>query len=423
MVPEIEEATAALRRGGLIALPTETVYGLAADARNPAAVRKIFEAKGRPVDHPLIVHLAAASAVDEWAADIPQTARDLARAFWPGPLTLVLRRAAETLDAITGGLDTIALRVPDHPVALAVLTHFGGGLAAPSANRYGRVSPTSADDVRAELGDSVQCILDGGPCRVGIESTIVDLSGDQPRILRPGAITAGQIEAVIGQSLSARRSSATRSPGLKATLNKYRRRHPPCLFAGRRAVGEGRLAVCRDEYLRHADRQGGPQHAEFKGWGDVWKARRLRRAAGQDGQSSRRHAPHPASLPDIMTTVILIQCCLKPSHYAPRARVRIVKRVDVAEEVALWQRQQQRVGLLAVQWPADLSSDVSWLRMDNDLDLQARHLYGRLREADARGLDVVVVVPPEGSGLALAVRDRLYRSAGLGDLLDGMAEQ
>lgn len=327
MVPKIEEAITALRRGGLIALPTETVYGLAADARNPAAVRKIFEAKGRPVDHPLIVHLAAASAVDEWAADIPQTARDLARAFWPGPLTLVLRRAAGTLDAVTGGLETIALRVPDHPVALAVLTHFGGGLAAPSANRYGRVSPTSADDVRAELGDSVQCILDGGRCRVGIESSIVDLSGDQPRILRPGAITAGQIEAVMGQSLTTRRSSATRSPGLK------------------------------------------------------------------------------------------------PSHYAPRARVRIVKREDAAEELALWQRQQQRVGLLAVEWPADLSSDVSWLRMDNDLDLQARHLYGRLREADARGLDVVVVVPPEGSGLALAVRDRLYRSAGLGDLLDGMAEQ
>lgn len=188
-----------LRAGRLVGLPTETVYGLAADALNPAAVRGIFAAKGRPADHPLIVHLPSADHLPQWAERIPREAIALARAFWPGPLTLILRRSDEVPDEVTGGQDTVGLRVPGHPVALALLAAFGSGLAAPSANRFGRISPTSAQHVVEELGEAVAAVLDGGPCEVGIESTILDLSRDQPVLLRPGAISAEAIAAVIGR--------------------------------------------------------------------------------------------------------------------------------------------------------------------------------------------------------------------------------
>ena len=194
---QIARAVELLRAGELVAFPTETVYGLGADASNPAAVARIFAAKGRPADHPLIVHLASAAALDHWAREVPQSARRLAAAFWPGPLTLILKRQAHVPDAVTGGQDTVGLRVPNHPLALALLREFKGGVAAPSANRYGRISPTSAAHVRAELGDSVPLVLDGGPCEVGIESTIVDLSSEAPRMLRPGAITAADIARVL----------------------------------------------------------------------------------------------------------------------------------------------------------------------------------------------------------------------------------
>jgi L-threonylcarbamoyladenylate synthase len=180
----ISHAVEILRRGGLVALPTETVYGLAADAENEIAVRRIFAAKGRPVDHPLIVHLASARQITEWARDIPEEAWKLATAFWPGPLTMVLRRSDKAADVVTGGLETIGLRVPLHPLAIELLTAFGGGLAAPSANRFGRVSPTTAEHVEEELGDEVDLILDGGPCEIGLESTIVDLSTGEPTLLR-----------------------------------------------------------------------------------------------------------------------------------------------------------------------------------------------------------------------------------------------
>lgn len=195
---EIADAARRLRAGELVAFPTETVYGLGADARNPAAVRRIFEAKGRPADHPLIVHLPDAEGMLDWARDIPCEAIALAHAFWPGPLTLILRRDEDVLPEVTGGQDTVGLRVPAHPVALQLLKVFGGGVAAPSANRFGRISPTTAAHVREEFGDVVS-VLDGGACDVGIESTILDLSGEAPRILRPGAISAEQIAAVIGR--------------------------------------------------------------------------------------------------------------------------------------------------------------------------------------------------------------------------------
>lgn len=195
---DISLAVAALRRGELVAMPTETVYGLAADARNPHAVRRIFAAKGRPADHPLIVHLADAAEIGDWVRSVPSAARQLMDAFWPGPLTLVLNKAARVDPVVTGGQDTVGLRVPAHPVAQALLRAFGGALAAPSANRFGRISPTQASHVRAEFPSGVAVILDGGPSAVGLESTIVDLSGAHPRLLRPGSIGAAQIEALVG---------------------------------------------------------------------------------------------------------------------------------------------------------------------------------------------------------------------------------
>lgn len=211
---EIFLAVEVLERGGLIGLPTETVYGLGADAGNPVAVAGIFAAKQRPADHPLIVHLHDIAQISAWARDIPPLACQLADAFWPGPLTMILRRAAHVLDAVTGGLDTIALRIPDHPLALDLIGRFGRGIAAPSANRHGRVSPTSADHVRDELGNAVDLVLDGGPCTVGIESTIVDLSSGTLRMLRPGAITMDDLRDAVGFSVEPYTNSAVRSPGM-----------------------------------------------------------------------------------------------------------------------------------------------------------------------------------------------------------------
>ena len=191
--PSIAEAVAILRGGGLLAIPTETVYGLAADAHNADAVARIFALKGRPADHPLIVHIAGAEKIADWADSAPDAAYLLAAQFWPGPLTLILKKRAEVPDAVTGGQDTVGLRSPDHALTLALLKAFGGGLAAPSANRFGRISPTSAAHVRDEFGDAAPPILDGGPCTVGIESTIVDLSQSPPRILREGHIRREQL--------------------------------------------------------------------------------------------------------------------------------------------------------------------------------------------------------------------------------------
>jgi len=209
----IAKAVDLLRSGGLVALPTETVYGLGADAENELAVRRIFAAKGRPPSHPLIVHVLDATAAWSWTREFPEAAGRLAAAFWPGPLTLVLRRSGRAADAITGGQDTVALRAPGHPVMRQVLAAFGGGIAAPSANRFGRVSPTRAEHVRADLGDAVDLILDAGPCPIGIESTIVDVSGEHPGLLRPGAVSPEEIERVLGRPLGAA-PSHVRAPGL-----------------------------------------------------------------------------------------------------------------------------------------------------------------------------------------------------------------
>lgn len=209
---EIREAVVALRAGDVIGFPTETVYGLGADAENEDGLRRIFEIKGRPAWHPLIVHLPDASELDAWARDASPIARALANAFWPGPLTLVVRRGARIPLAATGGLETVGLRVPSHPIALALLRELDGAIAAPSANRFGGLSPTTADAVRAELGAAVRIVLDGGPCAVGVESTIVDVT-DAPAILRPGGVPLAAIEAVVGGAVPLGVGGPVRSPG------------------------------------------------------------------------------------------------------------------------------------------------------------------------------------------------------------------
>lgn len=213
---EISTAVSLLRQGRLVSFPTETVYGLGADAANPDAVQRIFALKGRPADHPLIVHLAAAEQLGEWAQEIPAVAWRLAERFWPGPLTLILKKAAWVPLEVTGGQDTVGLRVPAHPLALDLLQAFGGGLAAPSANRFGRISPTRAAHVRDEFGDSLDLVLDGGSCQVGVESTILSLVMAEPVLLRPGGITGGQLAKVLGCRPASRTATAAdiRAPGL-----------------------------------------------------------------------------------------------------------------------------------------------------------------------------------------------------------------
>jgi L-threonylcarbamoyladenylate synthase len=222
---EIDAAVQALRNGDLVAFPTETVYGLGANAQDPKALRKIFEAKGRPTTHPVIVHLDSPRFLPRWAREVPEAAAKLAEKFWPGPLTLVLPRAANVHDLITGGQETVAVRVPSHPMAQQLLTAFGGGIAAPSANRYGRLSPTRAEHVRDELGDAVRIVLDGGESQIGLESTIVSCDKFGVRLLRPGAVTAGQIRAVVGDLLDA--ADLVAAPRVPGSMHSHYRPSTP----------------------------------------------------------------------------------------------------------------------------------------------------------------------------------------------------
>ena len=308
----IARAVELLRTGEVVAFPTETVYGLGADAANPEAVAKIFALKGRPETHPVIVHLADAAHLEAWAREIPAAARRLASAFWPGPLTLVLKRAASVLDAVTGGQDTVGLRVPSHPVARALLEAYGAGIAAPSANKFGRLSPTTAMHVFADFGLAVPLVLDGGACPVGIESTIVDLSGERPRLLRPGGVPVAGIEEALGEAVGLPDAQAPRAPG---------------------------------------------SHA---------------------------------------------------SHYAPRARVKLVRRVEMLE--ALASHKGRRIGALALE--------VSVPRLGPNLQRvvpvvpaqYAHSLYAHLRALDAQNVDVILVeAPPRTPGWS-AINDRLARA-------------
>jgi L-threonylcarbamoyladenylate synthase len=303
------DAAANLLAGGLVAFPTETVYGLGANACNADAVARVYSVKGRPADHPLIVHVASMDALGDWASDVPEYAIALARDFWPGPMTLVVRRSELAADFVTGGQDTVGVRVPNHPVALGLLEAFvragGRGVAAPSANRFGNVSPTSAKAVSDELGEYMadgDLILDGGACDVGVESTIIDCTGDIPKILRPGAITQDMIELTTGLDVLDAHGVAIRVSG---SLD---------------------------------------------------------------------------------------------SHYSPQATV-VLDQSPVAGQ-----------GFIAM---ADVETPEGVVRLaapKND-DEFARVLYVALRTADEQGLKSVVVIQPEGDGIAVAIRDRLKRAS------------
>jgi L-threonylcarbamoyladenylate synthase len=309
---DVARAADVLRDGGLVAFPTETVYGLGADASSADAVHRLFAVKGRPADHPVIVHLAEPALLDEWGVDVADTARTLTRACWPGPLTVVVQRAPHVPDAVTGGLDTVGLRVPDQPVARALLRAFGGGVAAPSANRFGRVSPTTAADVFADLGDDVDVILDGGPCRVGVESTIVDCSRAEPAILRLGGVARERVETVLGHAVPLLDTGEVRAPGTLA------------------------------------------------------------------------------------------------SHYAPRAHVEFAGPDELADRIEGALGRDERVGVIGVDDPR---AAVDVLGVPRNGDEYAHDLYRMLRDADARGLDTVIALVPDPSGLGAAVADRLRRAA------------
>ena len=303
------DAAAHLLAGDLVAFPTETVYGLGADASNLHAVARVYEVKGRPADHPLIVHIASMDRMGDWASDVPEYAIKLARDFWPGPMTLVLRRSELAGDFVTGGQDTVGVRVPDHVVALALLEAFelvgGKGVAAPSANRFGHVSPTSAAAVVEELGEYLagdDVVLDGGACAVGVESTIIDCTGESPRVLRPGAISVAMIEESTGLS-----------------------------------VHNG-------------------EQAEIRVSGSL------------------------------------------ENHYAPAAKVFLCETPTAGQGFIAHANIETPPGVIRLASPHD----------DEEF---ARVLSSALREADAQGILEVVVMQPIGTGIAVAIRDRLARAA------------
>ena len=247
----INDAAAALIKGDLVAFPTETVYGLGADATNKAAIGKIYNVKGRPTDHPLIVHISSLTKLDKWARDIPEYALNLARAFWPGPMTLILPRTDLAKNFITGGQDNVGVRVPSHTIALSLLKEFenqgGLGIAAPSANRFGAVSPTTAKAVEIELVEFLSVddqILDGGPCLVGVESTIIDCSQNKPSILRPGAISKEMIEDALDVSIGLNtpifKGTQIKVPG---SLESHYTPNAKVFLTGSPTVGDGFLAL------------------------------------------------------------------------------------------------------------------------------------------------------------------------------------
>ena len=215
MNSEVRRAAQILRAGGLVAFPTETVYGLGADAANASAIARLYSVKRRPAGHPVIVHFADPAKAFAWAREVPDAAKKLAQHFWPGPLTLILKRSALAKDFVTGAQDSVGLRVPSHPIAQQLLQEFGGAIAAPSANRFGLVSPTTAAHVREDLGKDVELVLEGGPSEVGIESTIVDLSGESAVLLRPGRISRLQVEQVVGKTSDPTPASPRHSGGLE----------------------------------------------------------------------------------------------------------------------------------------------------------------------------------------------------------------
>jgi L-threonylcarbamoyladenylate synthase len=309
----IKDAAAALVKGDLVAIPTETVYGLGADATNEDAIARVYKVKGRPIGHPLIVHISSLGNLDKWARDIPEYAVKLARAFWPGPMTLILPRTDLAKDFITGSQDNVGIRIPSHTVALELLKEFeslgGSGVAAPSANRFGAVSPTTATAVGIELADFLSendQILDGGPCLVGVESTIINCTQNQPSILRPGAVTKEMIEDTLGLTID--------------------------------------LDISNSESIQI-------------------------KAAG-----------------------------LLESHYAPNAKVILTGSPEIGDGFIALDSFTTPVGAIRVAAPKTNKE-------------YAQVLYEAFRFADVKGLRRVFVIPPTGGGIAVAINDRLAKSA------------
>lgn len=229
----IKEAASALEQGGIVAFPTETVYGLGADAANAEAIRRLYALKGRPADHPSIVHLATINDLDKWARHIPEQAIDLGRRFWPGPLTMIFERQDGVLDQVTGGQDSVAIRIPGHPIARRLIEVFGRGIVGPSANKFGCISPTTAEHVKRDFGSEVSHILDGGPCIVGVESTIVDFTQGHPVILRPGMLTSDILSDYLREPVFI--GSGVRAPG---TLKRHYSPRTPSHYLPREALRE-----------------------------------------------------------------------------------------------------------------------------------------------------------------------------------------
>ena len=254
MSAEIRKAAEILRAGGLVAFPTETVYGLGADASSEKAVSRLYAVKRRPADHPVIIHFENSKSAFAWARGVPEAAKKLAERYWPGPLTLILKRSARAKDFVTGGQDSVGLRVPSHPVARELLSLFGSGVAAPSANRFGLVSPTTAAHVREDLGKDVDFVLEGGPSEVGIESTILDLSGDAPVLLRPGRISKEELESTLGPVQQRTATSPRHSGGLE---RHYAPRTPAKLVpthALDREIAQGKAKVAVLAFSRPDER-------------------------------------------------------------------------------------------------------------------------------------------------------------------------
>jgi L-threonylcarbamoyladenylate synthase len=316
-VEALAAAARILKEGSLVAFPTETVYGLGADATNAKAVARIYAVKGRPADHPLIVHIADLKYLEQWISDIPEYAVALAREFWPGPMTLILQRSELAKDFITGGQNTIGIRIPANSLALGLLEAFhnlgGAGIAAPSANRFGQVSPTTADAVKEELDEflaSTDLVLDGGASEVGLESTIIDCTGDLPKILRPGAITIEMIREVTGLNASS--------------------------YINKESV-------------------------------------------------------------DVKQVDIRVSGSLE-THYAPKARVFLDQQPVLGSGF---------IALSNIETP----DGVIRLAAPNTIEEFARVIYSALREGDHQNLDSIYIAQPTGVGLAIAIRDRLSRSA------------
>jgi L-threonylcarbamoyladenylate synthase len=351
----IAQAAETIAAGGLVGLPTETVYGLAADAANEAAVAKIFAAKGRPSEHPLIVHVADAGSASRFASDIPDFAQKLMDAFWPGPLTLILPRRPEIAAAAAGGQNSVGLRCPSHPVALALLKTCSQrgihGLAAPSANQFGRVSPTTAAHVQGEFGDEL-LILDGGACSVGIESTIVDCSRGVPVLLRPGVLTVTQIEFACGQNLP------SNSLSKEEHYNQQIRRIVADL-ASLDATPREMLEAAPRDVLVEAPRASGTLE----------------------------------------------------SHYAPKAKLRLMDAKALQTALDILDTDAKNIAVYSRKQMTSASTNILFRSMPEDAGLAAQQLFATLRELDQPDIKLIWVETPPEDAVWDGVRDRVTRAA------------